>query len=742
MKSISMPSPFAQVIIGLCLGIFFGLFFGEDIIVIDNIGKAYIRLLQMSVLPYIVASLISSIGRLSTERAARIGKAGGLLILILWSIGMLTVVMLPLAYPDWQASTFFSTSIVAEGKTFDPVALYLPANVFSSLANTVVPAVVVFSIVFGIALITVKEKSSLIDALDSATKALSRITSMVVKVAPIGIFAITAVAFGTLEYAQLNRLQVYIWIYFGAFLILLFWTLPVLLAGTTNLRYGEILKQSRLPVITAIAVGSVLVVLPLIADKCKELLIKHGKHDEEVEATVDVLVPTAYSFPSVGTLLGLGFILFAAWFAGAPLSVAQLPEFAITGLMTAFGSMVVALPFLLDHFHLPADLFQLFLLSSPITGRLATGLAAMHAVVISLMGAYAIRRELRWHRMLPVAGISLGVTFFLFWGLSYVFTSAIDYKYQGYDELITIKPVLPQVKVVKVEEPTPLDSEEQNQKRMDVIKQRGTLRVGYLPERLPFAFQNRDGQVVGFDIELAHALAKDIGVTLEVSKLTLSKGAEHLVDSLNTGRIDILLGGIGVTPPRVLTYPFTNAYLDGNIALVVRDHMRQEFASLETIREMPKLKLAMPHNEYFKDILQQKLPNAEIVSVSSFRAFLKGKMDDVDAFVHLAEAASAWTLIYPEYSVVVPTELRLKTPIGFVLPEGQQQFKSKLNEWLDLQSRSNTIDQIYQHWILGKSSQKKEPRWSIKRDVLGWGVKEARVSTKTKETKEINKTSK
>lgn len=736
MKSIKMPSPFAQVIIGLCLGMFFGLFFGEDMLVIDNVGKAYIRLLQMSVLPYIVASLVSSIGRLSTERAARIGKAGGLLILILWSIGMLTVVMLPMAYPDWEASTFFSTSIVAEAQKFDPVALYLPANVFSSLANTVVPAVVVFSIVFGIALISVKEKTSLIDALDSATKALSRITSMVVKVAPIGIFAITAVAFGTLEYAQLNRLQIYIWIYFAAFLILIFWTLPVLLAGTTNLRYGEIMKQARLPVITAIAVGSVLVVLPLIAEKCKELLIKHGKHDDEVEATVDVLVPTAYSFPSVGTLLGLGFILFAAWFAGSSLSVTQMPEFAITGLMTAFGSMVIALPFLLDHFQLPADLFQLFLLSSPITGRLATGLAAMHAVVISLMGAYAIRKEIHWHKMVPVVGMSLGVTFVFFWGLSFVFTAVIDYKYSGYDDLITIRPVMPQVKMEKIEQPASIDIEDQNRNRLSVIKERGTLRVGYLPERLPFAFQNKNGRVVGFDMELMHALARDLKVTLEVSKLSLDDGAKPIINALNTGQIDILVGGIGVTPPRVLNYAFSKAYLDGNIALVVKDHMRQEFSSLESIREIPGLKLAMPYNQYFKEVLQQKLPNAEIVEVPSFRAYLKGKMEDVDAFVHIAEAASAWTLIYPDYSVVVPDNLRIKTPIGFVFPEEQQHFQSNINEWIDLRIRNNTIEHIYQHWILGKAKQKKEPRWSIKRDVLGWGLKE---TDQTKTIKEIVK---
>jgi len=291
--------------------------------------------------------------------------------------------------------------------------------------------------------------------------------------------------------------------------------------------------------------------------------------------------------------------------------------------------------------------------------------------------------------------------------------------------LITINPVLPQVEVKKLDEaPSSLDIDAQSMKRLDVIRQRGSLRIAYLPERLPFAFQNKDGQLVGFDMELAHALARDLEVTLEVTRLSTDKGAQAIVEALNTGQVDILLGGVGITPPRVLSHPFTKAYLEGNVALVVKDHMRQEFSSLEKIRKMSKIKLAIPHSEYFKEILQQTLPNAEIVMVTSFRDFLRGKMKDVDAFVHLAEAASAWTLIYPDYTVVIPEQLKIKTPIGFVLPEGQDQFKSSINDWLDVQTKNNTIDKIYQHWILGKSGQKKKPRWSIKRDVLGWGVKE------------------
>ena len=44
------------------------------------------------------------------------------------------------------------------------------------------------------------------------------------------------------------------------------------------------------------------------------------------------------------------------------------------------------------------------------------------------------------------------------------------------------------------------------------IRDRGMLRVGYMPDALPFSFFNVKGELVGFDIELAHPLASELGV--------------------------------------------------------------------------------------------------------------------------------------------------------------------------------------------------------------------------------------
>ena len=178
----------------------------------------------------------------------------------------------PLALPDWPSASFFSISEIEEAKPVDFLQLYIPSNVFFALSNAVVPAIVVFSILFGLALIGVGEKRRLLDLLSTVGDALMAITGFVGKLAPYGVFAITASAAGTIEVADLGRLQVYIVIYVALALILSFWLIPGLIAALTPLRYGAILRAFRGPLITAFATGNVLIVLPVLAADGKRLI--------------------------------------------------------------------------------------------------------------------------------------------------------------------------------------------------------------------------------------------------------------------------------------------------------------------------------------------------------------------------------------------------------------------------------------------------------------------------------------
>lgn len=153
----------AKIMIGMGLGFAAGIFFGEYCASLQIVGNAFIQLLQMTILPYITVSMILGIGGLTSDQAKLMAKKTGLLLLLFWGISFVMVLLLPLSFPEWESAAFFSSSIVETPKKVDFLSLYIPSNPFSSLANNVVPAVVLFSILMGIALMGMEKKGALLD---------------------------------------------------------------------------------------------------------------------------------------------------------------------------------------------------------------------------------------------------------------------------------------------------------------------------------------------------------------------------------------------------------------------------------------------------------------------------------------------------------------------------------------------------------------------------------------------------
>ena len=231
----------AQIMIGMGLGFAAGIFFGEYCAFLQIIGNAFIKLLQMTILPYIIVSMILGIGGLTAEQAKLMVKKAGILMLLFWGISFVMVLLLPFSFPQWQSAAFFSSSIVESPKEVDFLNLYIPSNPFYSLANNVVPAVVLFSILMGIALMGMEKKATLLEALGTASQALVRMTNQIVKLTPIGVFAITASAAGTMTIEEFGRLQVYLVSFNVAAVFLTFWMLPMLLAPVTPFKYRDIM---------------------------------------------------------------------------------------------------------------------------------------------------------------------------------------------------------------------------------------------------------------------------------------------------------------------------------------------------------------------------------------------------------------------------------------------------------------------------------------------------------------------
>jgi len=254
---------------------------------------------------------------------------------------------------------------------------------------------------------------------------------------------------------------------------------------------------------------------------------------------------------------------------------------------------------------------------------------------------------------------------------------------------------------------------------MQRIRARGALRVAFVGDRVPFAFVNARGDLVGMDVELAQRLAQDLGATrVDFVPADFDQMSRLLAE----GRIDVAVG-LPYLPELLTQVAYSVPYLDSTLGLVVRDELRDEFSSAARLAGRSPVTIALLGDlPAVQDRLRQQLAGVDLrfVALPSSKDFFEGKAPHVDAFAMLAEAGAAWSILYPAYSVVVPQPGAIAVPVGVGMRRGDSELASVVNDWLVIQRSAGVLSQVREYWVLGQGAQKRSPRWSIRHDVLGW----------------------
>ena len=706
-----------KILTGLSLGILTGLFFGERAAALKWAADGFVKLLQMTVLPYITVSIVASLGSLRSAELRTLGVRAAAVIGGLWLVGLSFAFLIPLTFPSVQTASFFSASLVERQPAFDFIDLYIPANPFNSLANNVVPAVVLFSLILGIAVVGVERRERLLDVLLVARDAISAATRFVTRLTPYGLFAIAAHAAGTLDLEQVGRLQIYLVAYVVVALMVSLWVLPGLVAALTPIRARDVLGESRDSLITAFMAGDLFIVLPGLMQASRTLLGRLHPGNEDPGRLPEVIVPASFNFPHTGKLLSLSFILFAGWFADVPVTPSEYPQLALAGMVTFFGSLTAAVPFLLDQFRIPADTFQLFLATGVINSRVGSLVAAVHTLTVALLVTCAVTGHLHWRRgrVASYAGVTAALVILVLGGTRLLFATDISQAYSK-DTVLASMHLLHQpvdATVARSSSPPPVT----NLPPLETIDARGVLRVGYLTDSLPFAFFNRAGDLVGFDIELAHRLAREMGVTLAFVPVD----RERMAAQLEEGYCDLVMSGVIVTTARAREVLFSDSYLDETLAFVVADDQRDQYADLgrhsrSGCRDDRHSRCAVLRPRGPRPPAACSHPGARWRP----RAAVRSSSSTHDALVLPAERGSAWTLMYPAYSVVVPGPDPIRVPLAYPIGKRDQSLAAFVNTWIALKRKDGTLDATYKYWILGQETARRQPRWSIVRNVLHW----------------------
>jgi Na+/H+-dicarboxylate symporter len=124
-----------KILVGLGSGVLVGIFLGEQAAIFRIAADGFVKLLQMTVLPYVTISIMSSVGRLSYEQAKTLGARAGMVLLGLWLVALAFAFLFPLAFPSIETASFFSTTLIEKPPPFDFVSLFIPSNPFHSLAD-------------------------------------------------------------------------------------------------------------------------------------------------------------------------------------------------------------------------------------------------------------------------------------------------------------------------------------------------------------------------------------------------------------------------------------------------------------------------------------------------------------------------------------------------------------------------------------------------------------------------------
>ena len=366
----------------------------------------------------------------------------------------------------------------------------------------------------------------------------------------------------------------------------------------------------------------------------------------------------------------------------------------------------------------PTSSFNLYPLVDAITGRFSVVAAALQLVAVASIVACALSGlvRLKWLSSLRSCAIIVVVMFATVTGLKGVLSHAISHEYGGaYRALVERTPLLENVKE-RHSEPEPLSPSQQASDRLDLIQNRGWLRVGYVEDRLPFAFRNDSGAVVGLDPELARGLAVDLEVGVEFVRLSVDDAGAAVMN----GSVDILMSGLVMEPSRTRFIRYSIPYMNITAALAVPDQARQEFSSLPRLTERDELRIgSFPAVRYLNG-LKRYLPNVDIVPFTSPRPFFTGELD-VDAVLLSAEEAAAWTLIYPRYSVAVPFGDGWGAPVAWAMDISAVSLHRFVDAWIEMAKRDGTVDRAFSYWIMGQDPPgRRVPRWSVVRNVFGW----------------------
>lgn len=211
----------------------------------------------------------------------------------------------------------------------------------------------------------------------------------------------------------------------------------------------------------------------------------------------------------------------------------------------------------------------------------------------------------------------------------------------------------------------------------------------------PWAMKSKQGNLIGFEIDVANQLAKDLGVKVKFKQYQWNK----LIPALKKGEIDIIASGLSITPKRALEINFSQPYSSSGYSLVSNLGLTKDFDSIKDLNN-EKIYITAVKGTVSADLALKIFPLAKLdlrkTAKDATSAVVNGS---VHAFISSSPVPEFVSLKNPD-----KVDLPLKKPLlttkeAFAVKKGNQELLNYLNAWITAHQADGWIESSHKYWF-------------------------------------------
>lgn len=231
---------------------------------------------------------------------------------------------------------------------------------------------------------------------------------------------------------------------------------------------------------------------------------------------------------------------------------------------------------------------------------------------------------------------------------------------------------------------------------IDRIQQRGTLVVGMTGNMPPLNMTSKEGELIGYEVDLARAMAKAMGAK---AKLAVMPFAE-LLPALQTGKIDLIVSNMTITPGRNMKVAFVGPYFTSGKAFLTK---RKTIALADEAADIDakNTKLVALRGSTSQAFVETAIPDATLITARDYDQAVKMVLEDkVHAMVADYPICVVSVFRYPDQGLFSVVTTLTYEPIGVGVPADDPLLVNWVENFLGIAEGTGLLEELRRRWLL------------------------------------------